>query len=278
MKVLLRYWHKLSLLTRALLIVFLLNGVAYTKRYLSLNTQRMDSWHPMIKALEHLHESPESPVYSKIFFEERTKFQYPPSSLLILELIRVLPGISWLGTVRLLNFLSWLSVLLIGVLSYKLLDNSSHAISNPKLNNTSKIDSIALLFIVVLITMTYYPITRSFFLGQIQTVLTFLGTVSLVAWQYKKKKTAGLLIGLICAIKPQWGILLLWGRTSETMGDGNSWSIDTHYPYSYLGIHVWSSPFCGLFICSFFSFSTRRSLFPESVCERIVKSPLFQRK
>jgi len=42
-------------------------------------------------------------------------------------------------------------------------------------------------------------------------VLTFLGTVSLVAWQYKKKKTAGLLIGLICAIKPQWGILLLWG-------------------------------------------------------------------
>jgi len=110
------YWKKLSLLTRSLLVLFMVNGVlitillflftgnfkdttlAYAGRYVLFHVTGFkhasnDSWEPMIIALEHLHKSPEEPVYSKVFFDENKKFQYPPSSLLVLELIEKIPGL-----------------------------------------------------------------------------------------------------------------------------------------------------------------------------------------
>lgn len=235
------YWKKLSLLTRSLLILFLVNGVlisillflfagnfkdttlAYAGRYVLFHVTGFkhasnDSWEPMIVALEHLHKSPEEPVYSKIFFDENIKFQYPPSSLLIIEPITKIHGVSRLNLKNLLNNLSWFCILIIGILTAKLLFNNYRNISRRELFPVSRIDIFAFYSVVLLITITFYPIIRSFVLGQVQTVVTLLGTASLLAWQYERKRTAGLLIGLCCLFKPHWGFLLLWSVLRRQWG------------------------------------------------------------
>ncbi len=235
MRTLSTYWNKLSLLTRSMWILFLLNGVlasylmflltgylenttlGYTGKYVSAHAGS-DSWMPMIKSLEHLQKNPEVPVYKKIFFDEHIKFQYPTSSLLIIELIQAIPGMSSLKAIKLLNGLSWLSVLFIGILTSMLLYNSSSVTLGRRFHVTSKTDTLALYSVILLITLTFYPITRSFVLGQIQTVLTLMGAASLLAWQYGRKKTAGLLIGLTCTVSPQWGLILLWGWLRRQWG------------------------------------------------------------
>ena len=59
------------------------------------SNRKADSWGPMLLALEHLHNEPNVLLYSKVFFENGQKFQYPPSSLVALDLLqKVTIGIS----------------------------------------------------------------------------------------------------------------------------------------------------------------------------------------
>jgi len=62
----------------------------------------------------------------------------------------------------------------------------------------------------LLITFVYYPLLQSYFLGQIQTLLTFLTALAMLCWIYEKKVLTGLLVGIICVIKPQLALLLIW--------------------------------------------------------------------
>jgi hypothetical protein len=59
-------------------------------------------------------------------------------------------------------------------------------------------------------TLTFYPVTQGFVLGNIQTWLTFLFAASVLAWVCGYEAAAGILIGLIVAFKPQLVLLLVW--------------------------------------------------------------------
>src|SRR5262249_57553804 len=44
-----------------------------------------DSWGAMQAALEHVAETPDAPLYAKVFFADNVRFQYPPSALFALS-------------------------------------------------------------------------------------------------------------------------------------------------------------------------------------------------
>lgn len=313
MKRLVQGWSHLSIFTRWLLILFALNGVllnalltklpwnpgytaAFNALYFIKGNAAADSWSPMDNALDHIHKSPDTPIYKEMFFNKGTKFQYLPSSLLILEMAQKLSAIasnriiwqsviSWfsviaiggLATVLLyfgawykkhsgsfptsksdvlacfvvimlitltyflltrhfiltqtwkfpgiasnsfiwLNVISWFSVMGIGGLSLVLLHCGARYTRDSGLDSSSIIDVVARLVVIMLIALTFYPLTTSFILGQIQTWLTLLGAASLLAWECGSKKTAGLFIGLACIVKPHWSAVLLWAFIRKQWG------------------------------------------------------------
>jgi len=70
-----------------------------------------DSWGPMLKAYKRKVENPKNNIY-EIFFHDREKFQYPPSSLILFDFLpRSMTGLvdGHVGT-PLLRIFSWLSV------------------------------------------------------------------------------------------------------------------------------------------------------------------------
>ncbi len=85
-------------------------------RLFASGTQGVDSWRPMNQAHAYLGMAAEEPLYQWLFFEQRIKFIYPPTSLLLLD---ALPRDSLLEA---LNLFSWLLVVLTGGFSVGVFD------------------------------------------------------------------------------------------------------------------------------------------------------------
>jgi len=162
-----------------------------------------DSWKQIANALDYLSSPHERTLYAEIFFARKNKFQYPPTSLLLLEPLR---GLSYPKMVAAANFLSWLAVWAGAVvLALILIKGLARAPSGDPFSPA------AVLITAVGFTLTFYPLVKSFEIGQIQTWLYFLFSLALWAWLSGKKVLSGVLVGLICLIKPQLGLFALWG-------------------------------------------------------------------
>jgi hypothetical protein len=163
-----------------------------------------DSWRPMRLARDWL-ASPtdERLVYQKVFFEQGVKLQYPPTSLLPLDAL-ALGGADWLGNDT-LNGLSWLAVLATVLLSVRVLDRSSR---DPPVGPADRGVRATL---GVVAGLTFYPLVQGFYQGQIQTWIDALVAGLVLAWIAGRPATSGALAAVACLIKPQLGLLLLWG-------------------------------------------------------------------
>ena len=225
-------WTRLSLLTRSLLVVFVVNSVLgsvflaaccttwnqtamdYAWNFLAYplgGTRRgADSWHPMVMAWEALKATPDVLVYSKVFFTDHIKFQYPTSSLLGIELLNLLPDLSWRQTIDILDSISWVAGFGIALVTAVLLRNAAVPGLRVEGSHESRVDRALTFLAVLLLAVTFYPIARSWRLGQLQTIITLLSAGTLLAWQRGWTKTAGFLIGVTCTLKPHWGVLLVW--------------------------------------------------------------------
>src|SRR5215831_16093425 len=64
--------------------------------------------------------------------------------------------------------------------------------------------------IVAAFTLTFYPVVKAFTLGQIQVWINALFALALLAWMLGWKASSGVSIGLICLIKPHYGLFLVW--------------------------------------------------------------------
>ncbi len=180
-------------------------SAVYVARFL-LGMGRHDSWQPMAEAIEHLRANPNVPLYSQLFFDEHTKFQYPISSLLFLDLVQRATGFAWPRVIAIFNWGSWVAVWGVGLTSWRLF---AGGLQNR--DETSRRDQFLLAGATVALTLFFYPLSRSYVLGQIQTSMTLLVALALLAWRADRKWLAGICVGLCCAIKPQWAMLLLWG-------------------------------------------------------------------
>jgi hypothetical protein len=193
-----------------------------TSESFSLNFLRMgsldasDSWGPMRIAIEHLRDQPDVPVYQAVFFTDKVKFQYPLSSLIAIDLFQQVSGLRWETVFSLLNRLSWYSVWLTGFACWRLFVESRDDARSMSPSTSSQ--DAWLLWPYLGLTVLFYPLSKSYALGQIQTMLTLLGALALLAWQADRRLLAGLFIGLCCAVKPQWSVILLWAALRREWG------------------------------------------------------------
>ncbi|WP_020182828.1 glycosyltransferase family 87 protein [Methylotenera sp. 1P/1] len=176
-----------------------------------------DSWGVMVKALTHLDAFPSESIYDALILKDQTKFQYPPSALLIFDLPHRFFGLSYEAIVGIANIISWLCLPLLGIVFYKLIDKSvvtawhttSRLFSETQQQIPVWMRVLALLTGIATVAM-FYPILRSYFLGQVQTFMTLLAGLALLAWQTKRLGAAGVLLSICCSFKPQWIILIPW--------------------------------------------------------------------
>jgi alpha-1,2-mannosyltransferase len=200
-----------------------------------------DSWVPMLAALRALHgiagdeiyklllvewAVPTSPspiglasgvtkgIYNSLFFSYGIRFQYPPMSLLPLDLMSMFgqPSKKLLST---LNFgIYCLNAGACGVLSWAVFRarnrNNGHSIDE-------SLAPIGMAIVATIAAFLFYPLIRGPILGQIQVWIDALFTCSLICWFYNRRFCAGVLIGLACSIKPQLGLLLIWGLVWREM-------------------------------------------------------------
>jgi alpha-1,2-mannosyltransferase len=167
-----------------------------------------DSWRPMRAALRYLDEPGEKPLYQHIFFDQRTKFQYPPTSLLPLEPLRRSP-FGDLTSDLVLNRISWLAVFAMALIVARILVLcSERELGAAGRDRYTGYWAQALL--AVCFTLTFYPLVRSYYGGQIQTWIDLLFAALLWAWLVGRKGLSGVLAGIICIIKPTLLLLAVW--------------------------------------------------------------------
>lgn len=185
------------------------SALAYAFGFFSM-TVGMDSWGPMLRALAHLHGPSPGDVYGTLFFTEHIKFQYPLTSLPGLELLAANPC-RCVSPVRVMWLLSKLSVIGTGVVAVLLLYGASPGRAAGGLGYAPAArPPRRVLVLAGVASLAFYPLTRGDHLGQIQTLMTFVAALALLAQQRGRPMAAGLLIGICCTIKPQWAFAILW--------------------------------------------------------------------
>ena len=182
-------------------------GATTTLRYtrMLVNTQASaDSWRPMARALAAWDRG--EPIYQTVFFREREKFQYPPSSLLLPLAVRRDRSAD-LPLYRALNRIGlWLTIAtacgaaLLAALTWR--DDRTRA-------GHARLATATLLVLVA--AFLYFPVVISYVLGQIQTVITAAVAVALVAWLRRFDAVAGAAVGIAALVKPHFALLVLWG-------------------------------------------------------------------
>jgi hypothetical protein len=167
-----------------------------------------DSWGPMAQALRyflHQHRTGLSPVpiYSEIVLNRHVKFQYPPSSLLVLL---------WLGfreqATLLRDLMMWGFVILAAVSTAILLEwRLRQAIAVQARDRTLVWLRAA---VAVGLALTFYPLVKAYTLGQIQAWINGLFALAVLCWALGHKASAGVLVGVMALIKPHYALLVPW--------------------------------------------------------------------
>lgn len=168
---------------------------------------RPDSWGPMLQALRVLHGSERDALYQVLFFTGHVRFQYPPTSLVSLDLLSAL-GITSFRALNAINLVVYcVNAGAAGFLMWLLFGGRDRMAgrSSPGLHPGG------MAAIGFAAAFTFYPDIRAGVLGQIQVWIDLLFTSAVIAWLLGRRFLPGILIGLACTIKPQFGLLLLWG-------------------------------------------------------------------
>jgi hypothetical protein len=165
-----------------------------------------DSWKPMRTALFFVDEPRKKPLYTVVFFDNNVRFQYPPSSLLILEGLRALPIDNPIGNDT-LNDISWWSILLLAGAVARIFYLARRRFGNRPASTT---DEFIYVVLALLFTLSFYPVVRGYYLGQIQIWIDLLLAGVLWAWLEDRKRIAGVLFSFICVIKPTLALLAVW--------------------------------------------------------------------
>ena len=169
-----------------------------------------DSWMPMLRASAFLREHPDHPLYQSVFFGQHVKFQYPLTALLPLDLPQWLLGLSPEGVVAIFQIVSRLSLAAIAVVFFQLFMGALQSPGGGRELRLPARSTGALLGLSLLSVALFYPLLRSEYHGQIQTLMTLAAGLALLAWQRDQPRLAGLMMALCCIIKPQWGVVVLW--------------------------------------------------------------------
>lgn len=234
MKSLIKYWRSLTPLTRnifrfAVINIILINLVLiilfetpktdtviyHTKAFLQIRQENNDSWNPMRAAFDYIVSNEQgSLLYDHVFFDNKTKFQYPPSSLLIFYPLRSIDKfLEYLDKSEndFLNGFSWLLVISMTYCVIRIFNFSLTANTDNSTDCCSKIDLLTRNILLFGLMITFYPVVKAFSLGQIQVWINALFAMLFWSWLRGKKAASGIILGIMCLVKPQYSIIILWG-------------------------------------------------------------------
>jgi hypothetical protein len=167
-----------------------------------------DSFHPMNAAVICRRFFPDMPLYDLLFFNLKTKFQYPPTSLLLMYPI----ALQWVSSSLVRWGLDWYDVL--GTVSWVLVLVTAACTADVLrrgLAGTGEPAGGRLLAVGAALSLTYYPVVHAFSLGQVQVWVNALFAAALWCWVTRRRAGAGVAVALMCLLKPQYGVLVLWG-------------------------------------------------------------------
>jgi hypothetical protein len=171
---------------------------------LSSNYTAHDSWGPMFQALQILKGPARDQLFQILFFEQKVRFHYPPSSLLPIDLLDHLN----LASLRVLNRINGV-VFITDVIAFSALALLVMR-RTQTLQERDRYASLGALAISAGAAFFFYPLVRAHNLGQIQVWIDFLFTLCCIAWLCNQRMLAGLMLGIACALKPQLGLFLVW--------------------------------------------------------------------
>lgn len=178
--------------------------------FLTLGWTLDDSWATMAHAAGYLIENPEGgELYRQTFFTDGVKFQYPPTSLFFPYYF--LPTFAENSVI--LKYLSWIATVVILATSVLIFRRVRAPGKDEK--RSEAILSIAGL---TLLGLMFYPIMYSHMIGQVQTFLTAMFALLFYFWLLGLQAPAGAMLGLMCLIKPQYGLVLIWGVFRRAWG------------------------------------------------------------
>jgi hypothetical protein len=157
--------------------------------------QQTDSWRPMTQAAQYVSVPHQRPVYEEMLESRKVKFQYPLSSLLFTRNL----DLPWL------NRLSWFAVIVVIVCLWPILRRAG---TGTPLE--FRRDDPAVGLATIGLALTFYPLTVSYALGQLQVWITALFALALLAWFRSREELAGVAVGIACLLKPTYGLFVVW--------------------------------------------------------------------
>jgi alpha-1,2-mannosyltransferase len=174
-----------------------------------------DSWTPMLLAYQRDLATPDTPMY-RLFFEDRIKFQYPPSSLLVLDLLPhhvvepYVPGPLESPSQLVELWMTWPSriatFVVIGV-SVSLMELGLRRVEGE--HGTETGGRLARVLLATTLGLCYYPLLKGYDNGQIQIFINAAIALALLCTMTGRSIVASVLLGMCCLIKPQYAIVAL---------------------------------------------------------------------
>ncbi len=145
-----------------------------------------------------------SELYETLFFQDKVKFQYPPTSLVYFLALDEL-GLTDPRTLNNINAV--LVVVSFGLVLWLFAVSARRSTDEP----SPPLMQQQHLLCFAGAAFMFYPVLRGYYLGQIQIWIDVLFTAACLSWVTGRPLLAGVLIGITATIKPQLGLFLVWG-------------------------------------------------------------------
>jgi len=198
----------------------------------------MDSWGPMASALARWREDTSRSPYAAALALDRCKFQYPPASWLLMEVLPAPPGQplsctaeglpgrdihsaawaakAWIATASSLACLALVALsVALAARTWRL---AGHAASSEVTWGTGAWRAHGGLLAAGLVAgLAFYPLVKGHTLGQLQVFLNLALGAALLALPWAPR-TSGVFVGLCCLFKPQYALFLVWGAWRRQWG------------------------------------------------------------
>lgn len=170
---------------------------------LGLHANNSDSWMPMLAALEHF-KNRGGGIYNELFFNQGIKFQYSPSSLLPLMALENVATLSYEFLNDINAVLSALTSVAVAVFAYLASGKIAGYAPDRRLRYLLAIYCGAA-------SVLYFPYAHALAVGQLQVWINLLFAAAGIFYLLDKKAAAGVFIGLIVILKPQFALFAVWG-------------------------------------------------------------------
>jgi hypothetical protein len=187
-------------------------ALQYTWSFLAFSRIKIahDSWEEMFRALEYLQSNHETLIYSQLFFNDRVKFQYPLTSLLPVYLLKQLTP-DYQVQLYILNFLSSIAIITTAIFVVRIFNLKLISFFPKPSSENFRLDGFVRTLLVLLLCLTFYPLMKAHYLGQVQVFINCFFTLSVWFWMKRQEHISGILVGLIILFKPQYGLIAIWG-------------------------------------------------------------------